>query len=376
MHKSPIVIMHFMPISKFTVVLQLGQWLELSLNDKVPPSLLLLSRALYLPEDISFTDRLKALVQILPEGIAESTRQKLTELEGGKVDHKARLNLIKQIEEAIAKEKAMEEEKKKEEEKQKVLQLKAEEEKARAAAAIAAEGIASVSAEAMETSGKIAEAAAAASEALKTAKKDLVDVVQEAVDLASGAAKEKEKAAAAEETVDAKDLSSIEQILVGGPIHEAKNEILELKEKAIEHSEDLVEITALDSAFSETKVAKRLRTKLNTMIDNVDTLVSKLEEEKRMIEETIPDPAMGESAATKRDKQVRVQDLIDALTKLQAKPAQDGESAKEAEARRSKIEQILVSIDQDADGIIDADLVLEVGLRFCSKKLRVLASLF
>lgn len=37
--------------------------------------------------------------------------------------------------------------------------------------------------------------------------------------------------------VDAKDLSSIEQILVGGPIHEAKNEILELKEKAIEHSE-------------------------------------------------------------------------------------------------------------------------------------------
>ncbi|RCN25832.1 hypothetical protein ANCCAN_28453, partial [Ancylostoma caninum] len=204
----------------------------------------------------------------------------------------------------------------------------------------------------------ISEAAAAASEALKTAKKDLVDVVQEAVDLASDAGKE--KAPAAEETVDAKDLSSIEQILVGGPIHEAKNEILELKEKAIEHSEDLVEITALDSAFSETKVAKRLRTKLNTMIDNVDTLVSKLEEEKRMIEETIPDPAMGESAATKRDKQVRVQDLIDALTKLQAKPAQDGESTKEAEARRSRIEQLLVSIDQDADGIIDADLVLEV----------------
>lgn len=63
-----------------------------------------------------------------------------------------------------------------------------------------------------------------------------------------------------------------------------------------------------------------------------------------------------------RDKQVRVQDLIDALTKLQAKPAKDGESDKEAEARRSRIEQLLVSIDQDADGIIDADLVLEVSL--------------
>lgn len=50
---------------------QLKQWLELSLNDKVPPSFLLLSRTLYLPEDITFTDRLKALVQNLPEGLYE-----------------------------------------------------------------------------------------------------------------------------------------------------------------------------------------------------------------------------------------------------------------------------------------------------------------
>uniref|UniRef100_A0A0M3IH74 Letm1 RBD domain-containing protein n=1 Tax=Ascaris lumbricoides TaxID=6252 RepID=A0A0M3IH74_ASCLU len=47
---------------------QLKQWLELSLNDKVPPSLLLLSRTIYLPEDITFTDRLKALLSSLPEG--------------------------------------------------------------------------------------------------------------------------------------------------------------------------------------------------------------------------------------------------------------------------------------------------------------------
>ena len=47
-------------------------------------------------------------------GIAEQTRQKLTELEGGKVDHKARLDLIKQIEDAIQKEKQLAEEKKKE----------------------------------------------------------------------------------------------------------------------------------------------------------------------------------------------------------------------------------------------------------------------
>ncbi|VDN34416.1 unnamed protein product [Cylicostephanus goldi] len=61
-----------------------------------------------------------------------------------------------------------------------------------------------------------------------------------------------------------------------------------------------------------------------------------------------------------RAKQVRVQDLIDALTKLQASPAASGESDTEAEARRARIEQLLKSIDSDADGIVNADTILEV----------------
>ncbi|KAK5972668.1 Leucine zipper and EF-hand containing transmembrane protein 1, partial [Trichostrongylus colubriformis] len=316
---------------------QLKQWLELSLSDKVPPSLLLLSRALYLPEDISFIDRLKSLVQSLPEG--------------GKVGYKERLDLLRQIEEAIAKEKAIEEEKKREEEKQRVILEEAVREKASIGAAAA--GVASSS---METSEQLAQAAARAAEALDTMKKDLVDAVQEAVDFAKPA--EKEGKAAPEATVDPKDLSSIEEILVGGPLQDAKHDILGLKEKAIEHSEDLTEITALDSAFSESKVAQRLRNKLNTMIDSVDTLVSKIEEEKRMVEETIIDPAMPDSVAAKREKQVRVRDLVDALTKLQSQAA--AADSQEAKDRLSRIEQLLLSIDHDADGIIDADLVLEV----------------
>ncbi|PIO67477.1 LETM1-like protein [Teladorsagia circumcincta] len=144
---------------------QLKQWLELSLSDKVPPSLLLLSRALYLPEDISFTDRLKSLVQSLPEGIAESTRQKLTELEGGQVGYKERLDLLRQIEEAIAKEKAMEEEKKREEEKQRVLVEEAE--KVKADVGVAAAEVLTASA---ETHEKLTKAATAAAEAFDTLK--------------------------------------------------------------------------------------------------------------------------------------------------------------------------------------------------------------
>lgn len=37
--------------------------------------------------------------------------------------------------------------------------------------------------------------------------------------------------------LDPKDLSSIEEVLTGGAIHGAKSDLLDLKEKAIEHSE-------------------------------------------------------------------------------------------------------------------------------------------
>ncbi|KJH44577.1 LETM1-like protein [Dictyocaulus viviparus] len=358
---------------------QLKQWLELSLSDKVPPSLLLLSRALYLPEDISFTNRLKALVQNLPEGkfffnhfyrdliklselnsgnilgIAESTRQKLTEMEGGQVDHKERLNLIRQIEEAIAKEKAMEEEKIRGEKKQKILQEETEHMREEQLPEIA-----QVITTNMGTFDERNEKANTVSTLSDTIKKQSPSLVHEVGDLASASDRMNVTTVESATTVDHKDLSSIEQILVGGPIHEAKHDILGLKEKAIEHSEDLVEITALDSAFSETKVAQRLRTKLNTMIDSVDTLVSKLEEKKRTVEETVVDPAMAESVMAKRSKQVRIQDLIDALMKIQTCSTAMNESSNETEQRCSRIEKLLLSIDQDADGIIDGDLMLEV----------------
>ncbi|PSN54988.1 hypothetical protein C0J52_02342 [Blattella germanica] len=48
---------------------QLAQWLELSLEKKVPPSLLLLSRALFLPETIPTSDQLKATISVLPDAV-------------------------------------------------------------------------------------------------------------------------------------------------------------------------------------------------------------------------------------------------------------------------------------------------------------------
>jgi len=48
---------------------QLAQWLDLSLEKKVPPSLLLLSRALLLPDRIPTSDQLKATISVLPDTV-------------------------------------------------------------------------------------------------------------------------------------------------------------------------------------------------------------------------------------------------------------------------------------------------------------------
>lgn len=70
----------------------------------MPPSLLLLTRALYLPEEFSFGQRLRTILNSLPEELSEEARQKLTELEGGVIDPKERLALIRRIEEGLKKE--------------------------------------------------------------------------------------------------------------------------------------------------------------------------------------------------------------------------------------------------------------------------------
>ncbi|KAF8385443.1 letm-1 [Pristionchus pacificus] len=343
---------------------QLNQWLELSLSDKVPPSLLLLSRALYLPEDIPFTDRLKSLVSQLPEGIAEQTRQKLTEMEGGVVDHKARIALIMKIEEAIGQEKllAADVDKKKK---------KAEEEAKRAAeeeaAAVGAKEAVVVDEKAptIDVAALAAKAAAdaptatpkpeLAAEALKAAATVIAQTVadaakkEEVVIVAAVDAIKKELNKNKDEIpVDKKDLSALEDLLMGGPLHEAKHDITELKEQISEHTEAM---NALDGAFAESKVAKRLRSKVEAIVQNVDSLVTKLEEKKQIIDETIADPTVPDAAKDKREKQVRVTDVIDRLKKIRKDYA---------EAESEKLEALIKAMDEDLDGLIDSDVVLEV----------------
>ena len=85
---------------------QLQQWLDLHLNKRIPSTILLLSRALYLPESIPQEDVLKAVIQSLPKAVDSVTAVKIAEVSGERVDNTQRIEAIKREDEAIRKEKA------------------------------------------------------------------------------------------------------------------------------------------------------------------------------------------------------------------------------------------------------------------------------
>ena len=97
---------------------QLQQWLDLHLNQRIPSTILLVSRALYLPENIPQEDILKAAIQSLPKAIDSVTAVKIAEVSGERVDNTQRIEAIKREDEAIRKEK---------EEKEKVKEVSEEE---------------------------------------------------------------------------------------------------------------------------------------------------------------------------------------------------------------------------------------------------------
>jgi len=82
---------------------QLSQWLDLSLNKKVPPSLLLLSRALMIPDATPMSDKLKATISALPDTVVARTKGAIGEKEG-KLDHRTNIEIIKMEERKIEEE--------------------------------------------------------------------------------------------------------------------------------------------------------------------------------------------------------------------------------------------------------------------------------
>lgn len=196
---------------------QLTEWINLSLNEKVPNTLLLLSRALMLPDSVTTSEKLKATISILPDTVGTQTKAAIGEREG-KIDNKTKIEIIK-------------------EEQRKIMEERAEER-------------------------EVAAEKAKLDQFEKEQEKDFVDVapIIKADKLDLPVAKDVTKASVAERDLSSEDVKDLGEAL--GSISKTKKlivekeEIKDLKEEIAEYQEDVQELQEVILLFLLTFVVK------------------------------------------------------------------------------------------------------------------------
>ncbi|XP_068005687.1 mitochondrial proton/calcium exchanger protein isoform X2 [Melanerpes formicivorus] len=316
---------------------QLKQWLDLHLNQEIPTSLLILSRAMYLPDTLSPADQLKTTLQTLPESAAKEAQVKVAEVEGEKVDNKARLEATLQEEEAIRKEneeKEMERLSEAAEKAKETLQVAAMKEVDSAVDLEAAALQVKTSPIAVATEQELARAELAMhSETLKDTAPVLEglkgeEITKEEIDMLSDACtklQEQKKALTKE-----------------------KEELEELKGDVQEYNEDLQEIKELskaaqEEAVEESKASKRLTKRVNRMIGQIDKIITELETNQKTVDVKLDSgasPPAGENL-------ISIAELINAMKQIQKIPEE-------------KLTRIAEALDENKDGKIDIDNVVKV----------------
>ncbi|NXJ60709.1 LETM1 protein, partial [Rostratula benghalensis] len=316
---------------------QLKQWLDLHLNQEIPTSLLILSRAMYLPDTLSPADQLKTTLQTLPESVAKEAQVKVAEVEGEKVDNKARLEATLQEEEAIRKEN--------EEKEMERLSEAAEKAKETLQAATMKEVESAVDLEAaavqvkksqvtLDTEQELARAELAMqSEILKDTAPVLEgikgeEITKEEIDMLSDACTKLQE--------QKKSLTK------------EKEELEELKGDVQEYNEDLQEIkelskTGQEEVVEESKASKRLTKRVNRMIGQIDKIINELETSQKSVDvkpESGDRPAAGENL-------ISIAELINVMKQIQKIPEE-------------KLTRIAEALDENKDGKIDIDNVVKV----------------
>uniref|UniRef100_A0A8D0EMC9 Mitochondrial proton/calcium exchanger protein n=1 Tax=Strix occidentalis caurina TaxID=311401 RepID=A0A8D0EMC9_STROC len=314
---------------------QLKQWLDLHLNQEIPTSLLILSRAMYLPDTLSPADQLKTTLQTLPESVAKEAQVKVAEVEGEKVDNKARLEATLQEEEAI----------RKENEEKEMERLSEAAEKAKETLQVAAMEVESAvdleaaalqvkkSQVAMDTEQELARADTEIhSETLKDTAPVLEgikgeEITKEEIDMLSDACTKLQE--------QKKSLTK------------EKEELEELKGDIQEYSEDLQEIkelskTGQEESVEESKASKRLTKRVNRMIGRIDKIINELETNQKVVDIKLDG---GDSPAG--ENLISIAELINAMKQIQKIPEE-------------KLTRIAEALDENKDGKIDIDNVVKV----------------
>ncbi|XP_032890395.1 mitochondrial proton/calcium exchanger protein isoform X2 [Amblyraja radiata] len=238
---------------------QLKQWLDLHLNQQIPTSLLLLSRAMFLPDTLSPADQLTTTLQTLPESVTKEAQVKVAEVECDKVDNKVKLEATLQEEAAIKMENQERE---------------------------------------ME---RMAEAAEKAKESLQVEAKG-EEITKEEIDMLSDACIK---------------LQEQKKLLT-----KEKEELEELKDDVQEYNEGLEEImkelskTGKETDVEESKASKRLTKRVNRMIGRIDTLIGELEDGKEMLDGQLGNGIMPPDG----DNLITINELISAMKQIQNIP--------------------------------------------------------
>ncbi|XP_014850529.1 PREDICTED: LETM1 and EF-hand domain-containing protein 1, mitochondrial isoform X6 [Poecilia mexicana] len=307
---------------------QLSQWLDLHLNQQIPTSLLLLSRAMFLPDTLSPADQLKTTLQTLPEMVTKEAQVKVAEIELSKVDNKTKLETMLQEEAAI-----------RQDSKDREMERLAD----------AAEKAAREDELELEVNGaKHSDAEPALLQATRAAQSETLrdtapviegskdeEITKEEIDLLSDAcSKLKEQ----------KKLLTLE-----------KEELEELKDDVQEYNEDLEEIkkefskNGQERALEESKASKRLSKRVTRMIGRIDKIIVELEKDKVMLDgqadsgTTVPVGLF----YTFRENLIGIDELINVMRQIQNIPEE-------------KLQRIAKALDDNKDGKIDIDDVIKM----------------
>ncbi|KAM4541583.1 mitochondrial proton/calcium exchanger protein isoform 1-T1 [Fundulus diaphanus] len=318
---------------------QLSQWLELHLNQQIPTSLLLLSRAMYLPDTLSPADQLKTTLQTLPEMVTKEAQLKVAEMELSKVDNKTKLETMLLEEAAIrqdSKDREMErladaaEKAARDDE----LELEANGVKHSEAEPASLQANRSAHSETLRDTAPVIEGSKSEQWQMFLRFQD-EEITKEEIDLLSDAcSKLKEQ----------KKLLTLE-----------KEELEDLKDDVQEYNEDLEEMkkefsmTGQDKVLEESKASQRLSKRVTRMIGRIDKIILELEKDKVILDGQVDSgatPPVGLFYAF-RENLIGIDELINVMRQIQNIPEE-------------KLQRIAESLDDNKDGKIDIDDVIKV----------------
>lgn len=281
---------------------QLQEWINLSLNEKVPPSLLLLSRALMIPEHGTTSDKLKATISVLPDSVATVTKAAIGEREG-KIDNKTKIEVIKEEERKIKEER--EEEKEKQKEIAEILVDKAP--------IITEEKVIHLEEPAVLVKPVVDAPVIAASEEISS--KDL-EVLGDALGTLS-----KDKKTLLVEKEEIKDLKE--------EIADYQEDVQELHEVSCLIPQDqritnrfpppqVTTAAPAEAQVKESRAAKLLFKKVNSMISKMDTVLDDLEKKEKLLKEQVSAAATEESkqAAAAEEEALRASGASEELVRI------------------------------------------------------------